>query len=240
MFVVVGEALVDLVGRRGDRTFSAQSGWQPGKRRAWSWAAGRRRDARPSRGGGTWEVVRLEASGVRVDGGADEDAKTGLAIASLAAGITSCDSPGSTGMWRSWRLPVNTLFAHRFVGDGPPRRQSERRRPCGAGAQAGSGDRLIRPRHPARAARRRGAGPTRTSSVSSHCPMSSRPATATTLFAGSTPTATRTSRELLARLRGPLLVVVTRGGFPPIRRLRGPGAAPRRGADRSGGHGRRG
>ena len=94
MFVVVGEALVDLVGQRGGRTFSAHPGGSPA-----NVALGLARLGVPvtlkTRLGrdGFGEMVRshLEASGVRVDGGAGEGAKTTLAIATLAAGIASYD-----------------------------------------------------------------------------------------------------------------------------------------------------
>ena len=94
MFVVVGEALVDLVGQRGGRTFAAHPGGSPA-----NVALGLARLGLPvtlkTRLGrdafGDMILAHLEASGVRVDTGAAEGAKTTLAIATLAAGIASYD-----------------------------------------------------------------------------------------------------------------------------------------------------
>ena len=57
-------------------------------------------------------LARLEASGVRVDGGADEDAKTSLAIASLAAGIASYDFRIDWDVEELAPLPVETRCLH--------------------------------------------------------------------------------------------------------------------------------
>src|ERR671929_156460 len=95
MFVVIGEALVDLVGQRGGRTLAAHPGGSPanvalglarlGNRVTLTTRVGR--DAF-----GTMIRDHLQASGVVVDSGPDDDAvKTSLAIATLAAGIASYD-----------------------------------------------------------------------------------------------------------------------------------------------------
>jgi fructokinase len=95
MFVVVGEALVDLVGERGGRTLAVYPGGSPanvalGLARLGSPVTLKTRLGRDALG----EMIRahLEASGVRVDAGPDEaQVSTSLAIASLAAGIASYD-----------------------------------------------------------------------------------------------------------------------------------------------------
>ena len=115
MFVVVGEALVDLVGQRGGRTFSALPGGSPanvalGLARLGVPVTLKTRLGRDSFG----EMVRshLEASGVRVDGGASEDAKTTLAIATLAAGIASYDFRIDWDVEALDPLPVETRCLH--------------------------------------------------------------------------------------------------------------------------------
>ena len=115
MFVVVGEALVDLVGQRGGRTFSAHPGGSPanvalGLARLGVPVTLKTRLGRDSFG----EMVRshLEASGVRVDGGAGEDAKTTLAIATLAAGIASYDFRIDWDVEALEPLPVETRCLH--------------------------------------------------------------------------------------------------------------------------------
>src|SRR5450755_4392089 len=93
MFVVVGEALIDLVGQRGGRTLAAHPGGSPA-----NVALGLARLGVPvtlkTRLGrdafGEMILAHLEASGVRVDGG-DGGVSTSLAIATLAAGIASYD-----------------------------------------------------------------------------------------------------------------------------------------------------
>jgi fructokinase len=95
MFVVVGEALVDLVGQRGGRTFSAHPGGSPanvalGLARLGDSVTLKTRLGRDVFG--EMVLAHLEASGVHVDGGLDEDGgKTSLAVATLAAGIASYD-----------------------------------------------------------------------------------------------------------------------------------------------------
>jgi fructokinase len=95
MFVVVGEALVDLVGERGGRTLAVYPGGSPanvalGLARLGSPVTLKTRLGRDALGA----MIRahLEASGVQVDAGPDEaQVSTSLAIASVAAGIASYD-----------------------------------------------------------------------------------------------------------------------------------------------------
>jgi fructokinase len=94
MFVVVGEALVDLVGQRGSRTLVAHPGGSPanvalGLARLGDQVALITRLGRDAFG--DMVTDHLQASGVRVDGGRDAGAKTSLAVASLAAGVASYD-----------------------------------------------------------------------------------------------------------------------------------------------------
>ena len=115
MFVVVGEALVDLVGQRGGRTFSAHPGGSPA-----NVALGLARldipvtlKTRLGRDGfGEMVLSHLEASGVRVDGGTGEGAKTTLAIATLAAGIASYDFRIDWDVEALGPLPVETRCLH--------------------------------------------------------------------------------------------------------------------------------
>ena len=115
MFVVVGEALVDLVGQRGGRTFSAHPGGSPanvalGLARLGVPVVLRTRLGRDSFG----EMVRshLEADGVEVDGGAGDHAKTTLAIATLAAGVASYDFRIDWDVDALVPLPVETRCLH--------------------------------------------------------------------------------------------------------------------------------
>ena len=115
MFVVVGEALVDLVGQRGDRTFSAHPGGSPANVALGLARLGVAVTLKTRLGRdvfGEMILARLEASGVRVDGGADEDAKTSLAIAALAAGIASYDFRIDWDVEELAPLPVETRCLH--------------------------------------------------------------------------------------------------------------------------------
>jgi fructokinase len=115
MFVVVGEALVDLVGQRGGRTLAAHPGGSPanvalGLARLGGTVTLKTRLGRDAFG----EMIRshLEASGVAVDGGRGDGVSTSLAIATLAAGIASYDfridwDPGPLAP-----LPVETRCLH--------------------------------------------------------------------------------------------------------------------------------
>jgi fructokinase len=115
LFVVVGEALVDLVGRRGGRTLEAHPGGSPA-----NVALGLARLGDPVTLK-TWlgrdafgEMVRahLQASGVRVDGGPDDGAATSLAIATLAAGIASYDFRIAWEVGALPPLPAETRCLH--------------------------------------------------------------------------------------------------------------------------------
>ncbi len=94
MFVVVGEALVDLVGQRGSRTFVAHPGGSPA-----NVALGLARLGHPvtllTRLGadpfGEMVTSHLQASGVRVDGDPRPGTRTSLAVATLAAGSATYD-----------------------------------------------------------------------------------------------------------------------------------------------------
>ena len=115
MFVVVGEALVDLVGQRGSRTLVAHPGGSPanvalGLARLGDQVALMTRLGRDSFG----EMVsaHLKASGVRVDSGPDAGAKTSLAVASLAAGVASYDFRIEWDIGDLAPLPVEARCIH--------------------------------------------------------------------------------------------------------------------------------
>jgi fructokinase len=116
MFVVVGEALVDLVGQRGGRTLTAHPGGSPanvalGLARLGNPVTLKTRVGRDALG----LMIRehLEASGVRIDSGPDEDeVSTSLAIASLAAGVASYDFRIDWDVRSLLPLPVDTRCLH--------------------------------------------------------------------------------------------------------------------------------
>jgi fructokinase len=115
VFIVVGEALVDLVGQRGGRTLAAHPGGSPanvalGLGRLGVPVTLKTRLGRDSFG----EMIRghLEASGVRVGGGLDEGVSTSLAIATLAAGIASYDFRIEWDVGDLSPLPVETRCLH--------------------------------------------------------------------------------------------------------------------------------
>lgn len=116
MFVVVGEALVDLVGQRGGRTLAAHPGGSPanvalGLARLGNPVTLKTRLGRDALGA----MIRdhLEASGVVVDAGPDDDAvATSLAIATLAAGIASYDFRIAWDVPSLVPLPVETRCLH--------------------------------------------------------------------------------------------------------------------------------
>jgi fructokinase len=115
MFVVVGEALVDLVGQRGSRTLVAHPGGSPanvalGLARLGDQVALMTRLGQDAFG----EMVsaHLKASGVRVDGGRDAGAKTSLAVASLAAGVASYDFRIEWDIGDLAPLPVEARCIH--------------------------------------------------------------------------------------------------------------------------------
>lgn len=114
MFAVVGEALVDLVGQRGGRTFAAHPGGSPA-----NVAIGLARLGVPvtlsTRLGedafGRMITSHLEASGVVVDPG-EPGADTSLAIATLAAGVASYDFRITWDVASLPPLPIETRCLH--------------------------------------------------------------------------------------------------------------------------------
>jgi fructokinase len=115
MFVVVGEALVDLVGQRGSRAFVAHPGGSPANvalalSRLENQVALVTRLGQDSFG----EMLRshLTTSGVRVDGGADAGVRTSLAVASLAAGVASYDFRIEWDIGELAPLPAETRCVH--------------------------------------------------------------------------------------------------------------------------------
>jgi fructokinase len=115
MFVVIGEALVDLVGVRGSRTMVAHPGGSPA-----NVALGLARLGDPVTlmthlgrdAFGDMISTHLQASGVRVDGGPDAGTKTSLAVATLAAGIASYDFRIEWDIGDLEPLPVETRCLH--------------------------------------------------------------------------------------------------------------------------------
>jgi fructokinase len=115
MFVVIGEALVDLVGQRGSRTLVAHPGGSPA-----NVALGLARLGDPvtlmTRLGkdafGEMISTHLQSSGVRVDAGRDDGAKTSLAVASLAAGVATYDFRIEWDIGTLAPLPVETRCLH--------------------------------------------------------------------------------------------------------------------------------
>jgi fructokinase len=115
MFAVVGEALVDLVGQRGGRTFAAHPGGSPA-----NVALGLARLGAPvtltTRLGrdafGHMITSHLEASGVVVDGGPDPRGNTSLAIATLAAGVAAYDFRIEWDLADLSPLPIETRCLH--------------------------------------------------------------------------------------------------------------------------------
>ncbi|MCW2537614.1 MAG: Ribokinase [Modestobacter sp.] len=115
MFVVVGEALVDLVGVRGSRTMVAHPGGSPA-----NVALGLARLGDPVTlmthlgrdAFGEMISAHLQASGVRVDGGPDAGTKTSLAVATLAAGIATYDFRIEWDIGDLDPLPVETRCLH--------------------------------------------------------------------------------------------------------------------------------
>ena len=116
MFVVVGESLVDLVGQRGGRTLAAHPGGSPanvalGLARLGNPVTLRTRIGRDAFGAMIRE--HLEASGVLVQAGPDEDElSTSIAIATLAAGIASYDFRIDWDVPSLVPLPVETRCMH--------------------------------------------------------------------------------------------------------------------------------
>jgi fructokinase len=115
MFVVIGEALIDLVGQRGSRTLVAHPGGSPA-----NVALGLARLGDPvtlmTRLGrdafGEMISSHLQSSGVRVDAGPDDGVKTSLAVASLAAGVATYDFRIEWDIGALAPLPVETRCLH--------------------------------------------------------------------------------------------------------------------------------
>jgi fructokinase len=115
MFVVVGEALVDLVGQRGSRTLVAHPGGSPanvalGLARLGNQVTLMTRLGRDAFG----EMIsaHLRLSGVRVEGGPGEGTSTSLAIATLAAGIATYDFRIEWDVGELEPLPIETRCLH--------------------------------------------------------------------------------------------------------------------------------
>jgi fructokinase len=115
MFVVIGEALVDLVGQRGSRTLVAHPGGSPA-----NVALGLARLGDPvtlmTRLGrdalGEMISAHLRTSGVRVEGGPVEGTSTSLAIATLAAGMATYDFRIEWDIGELEPLPIETRCLH--------------------------------------------------------------------------------------------------------------------------------
>jgi fructokinase len=115
MFSVIGEALVDLVGQRGGRTFVAHPGGSPA-----NVALGLARLGTPvtlsTRLGndtfGQMIIEHLSASGVVVDAGPEPRQPTSLAIATLAAGVASYDFRITWEMAALPPVPIDTRCLH--------------------------------------------------------------------------------------------------------------------------------
>ena len=115
MFVVVGEAVVDLVGRPGERTFMAHPGGSPA-----NVALGLARLGAPvtlsTRLGedafGQMLRSHLEASGVKLEAGSRPDAATSLAIALLDDGVATYDFRIDWEIDTLPTLPADTWCLH--------------------------------------------------------------------------------------------------------------------------------
>jgi fructokinase len=115
MFVVIGEALVDLVGQRGGRTLVAHPGGSPA-----NVALGLARLGDPVTlmtmlgrdAFGEMITTHLQDSGVRVDGGSGKGTPTSLAVATLAAGIATYDFRIDWEIGGLEPLPVETRCLH--------------------------------------------------------------------------------------------------------------------------------
>jgi fructokinase len=115
MFVVVGEALVDLVGQRGGRTFDAHPGGSPANVALGLARLGARVTLVTRLGRdpfGEMISAHLEASGVRIASGPAEGVATSLAIASLAAGVASYDFRIVWDVTDLEPIPIETRCLH--------------------------------------------------------------------------------------------------------------------------------
>src|SRR3954452_12873412 len=114
MFVVIGEALVDLVGQRGSRTLVAHPGGSPANVALGLGRLGDPVTLKTVLGRdafGDMITRHLQASGGPGEGGAD-GSKTSLAIATLAAGIASYDFRIEWEIGHLVPLPVETRCLH--------------------------------------------------------------------------------------------------------------------------------
>src|SRR3954471_24613690 len=115
MFVVIGEALVDLVGQRGSRMLVAHPGGSPA-----NVALGLGRLGNPvtlmthlgQDSFGEMTSTPRQASGVRVEGGTGAGTSTSLAVATLAAGIATYDFRIEWDIGNLEPLPVETRCLH--------------------------------------------------------------------------------------------------------------------------------
>jgi fructokinase len=115
MFVVIGEALVDLVGQRGSRTLVAHPGGSPANVALGLGRLGNAVTLMTHLGQdsfGEMISVHLQASGVRVEGGAGAGTSTSLAVATLAAGIATYDFRIEWDIGDLEPLPVETRCLH--------------------------------------------------------------------------------------------------------------------------------
>jgi hypothetical protein len=108
VFIVVGEALVDLVGQRGGRTLTAHPGGSPANVALGLGRLGVPVTLKTRLGHDAFgEMIRghLEASSVKVDGGNDEGVSTSQRSPRSPRGsprMTSASS-GTSGSWRRFR-----------------------------------------------------------------------------------------------------------------------------------------
>jgi fructokinase len=115
MFVVIGEALVDLVGQRGSRVLVAHPGGSPANVALGLGRLGNPVTLMTHLGPDAFgEMIRahLQDSGVRVEGGADAGSSTSLAVATLAAGIATYDFRIEWDIGDLEPLPVETRCLH--------------------------------------------------------------------------------------------------------------------------------
>jgi fructokinase len=115
MFVVVGEALVDLVGQRGGRTFTAHAGGSPANVALGLGRLGASVTLKTRLGRdpfGELIATHLRADGVVIDPAPQEGVATSIAIASLAAGVASYDFRIVWELEASAPLPIETVCLH--------------------------------------------------------------------------------------------------------------------------------
>lgn len=115
MYVVVGEALVDLVAQRGGRTFVAHPGGSPANVALGLARLGAQVSLTTQLGDdafGHMITSHLEASGVVVDAVPDPRGHTSLAIATLAAGVASYDFRITWDVQHLPPLPVEARCLH--------------------------------------------------------------------------------------------------------------------------------